>query len=127
MLDSRRYGRMEFDRPASDAWMLDFPLSRVLILNVSYGGICLEIDQPFPPGTECDMLLNLERPINEAALVTVAIRWARLAGLRWYCGAEIVSSDRAWIGPAPWPGPANTRFTSTGLRPWYLPKQAWGY
>jgi hypothetical protein len=123
VLNSRRNHRLDLKATTSDVWMLDRPLTQLRIVNISYGGLCLEMEWPFTPGTECELLLRLKGSIDEAAMVSVAVRWKRLTGRRWHCGAEVLASDQSWLGPAPWYGPACSGFVPAGLRPWYLPGQ----
>ena len=64
------------------------------VLDVSYGGVCLEVRRP--PGEWQPLAFDLSFPDIDLC-VRVEVVWTRRAGnATWLCGAAIVSHDQRW-------------------------------
>ena len=124
MFASRRHGRIDLGPEQSEIWMLDSPLRPIRLVNISSGGLCVELAQPLLLGMVCDMMLDVKRFSNGPGLVNVIVRWRRPVGDQWQCGMEILAGDQFPVNPAPSHRVNNTDGVTAELRPWSLPKRS---
>ena len=94
LVDRRIHRRYGLQRTGSRAWSRKVPGEEIALVNVSYGGLCLEPTRPYRVGAVHELQLDLRGPLDEWVLVTVAVRWTERVGERWRCGAEVLESTK---------------------------------
>ena len=99
-MDRRSQRRYGLQGTGSIAWSFESPLEDIPIVNWSFGGLCVELTQPYSVGALHELMLGLRGPLDDSVLVTVAVRWTERVGEHWRCGTEVLESNKAWIGPS---------------------------
>ncbi len=99
MVDRRSYTRYSLQWTGSRAWSHKFPGEEIRLVNVSFGGLCVEVTQQYRIGAVHELRVDLRGPLDDLVSVTAVVRWVERVGQRWCCGTEVLESDKAWIGP----------------------------
>ena len=101
----RRFKR--FDQADSD-WSLvqirrigvRLEFEECLLVNLSYGGMCLQTPSKMGKGEENYFLLDIRSPLNDLAFVKVRVEWVTPTGLRQnQVGVSFLESSKGWLGP----------------------------
>jgi hypothetical protein len=57
------------------------------------------MEYSFEVGAIYQFWIELRGFLRDLAFVTVVIKWRQRVGDRWHCGAEVLTSSKAWLGP----------------------------
>ena len=83
----------------SRALLAEAPDEMIRVRNVAYGGLCIESPRPLLTDGVYQFWLNLGVPFHEVVFATVRVCWVEQVGDSFRCGAQIIETNRPWLGP----------------------------
>lgn len=99
LLERRKYKRYRTQGSGAQPWCSRFSQQRFSLVDLSFGGLSMQVSFPPDLGSIHELQLDLDSPISDSVTVTIAIRRLEAVGNRWLCGAEFLKSSKAWLGP----------------------------
>ena len=95
----RSHQRYTLQGSSSSARLQESPQQAFPLLDISFGGLCLESTRPYRVGSIQDLVLELRGLLNDSVSVKGIVSWVGHIGERWRCGVEVLESNKAWMGP----------------------------
>ena len=69
-----------------------------MLLNLSFGGMCLQTESAMRTGDEHYFLVDLRAPLDDLALVKARVEWVNPYVPRNNVGLSFIETSRGWLG-----------------------------
>lgn len=115
MAGQRRFARLPIKGTGSRAFLAEAPDEKIRVRNLAFGGIGVELPRPLEPEGLYQFWLDLGAPFHDIVFATAQVRWVTKVGRLFHCGAQIVETNRTWLGPTK-PRPEATPAETTPVK-----------
>lgn len=103
LTERRRHRRFDLEEETSSARLEEGLRTKLRIVNLSFGGVCLDSDWPLHVDSAYKVRLEPRSLVDDGVSVTVFVQWSRRIGHHWRCGGVFLKSDKGWLGPGEGP------------------------
>ena len=71
-----------------------------MLLNLSFGGMCLQTESAMRTGEEHYFLVDLRAPLDDLAFVKARVEWVNSDLLQNKVGLSFIETTKGWLGGA---------------------------